>query len=210
MVLGINDVTRALEQNSLGTVLLSSDVHPKIMVQHVLDMAVLQNIPILIVPNLRQLTKTYCGINSVALGIAKTAPETSPLSVIKVYSQQFFKTIPILKELINSDRSLNLNNKREQIDEENNIMDIENCNQNSSHEDNESHSFYLEKKENNLRTFIPQNSKIETAMDTRNIFEVTYNSQKKLLKKYLPLRVKRVKSDITRHKKKIKILKKSH
>lgn len=216
LILGINDVTKALEQNSLSTVLISNDVHPKLMVQHVLDMTVIKNVPTLIIPNLRNLTKTHCGINSVILGIQNNVPGTNSLSEIQNISEQIFNSITPPTNLLNSNRSLISNNEPQNVDEQNNLIEDEKSNQNfnSSCEDERDHSYYLIKKDNNLRAFIPEGKKQapinETIlMETKNMFEEAGNLQQKLFKKYKPLKVKRVKSDSSRQRKKIKILKKS-
>ncbi|VEN49061.1 unnamed protein product [Callosobruchus maculatus] len=60
--LGVNAVTKLLETNTAGSVLIAGDVQPRLMVQHIVDMAVLYKIPILVFNQLRDVLKSTCGL----------------------------------------------------------------------------------------------------------------------------------------------------
>lgn len=69
VVLGINSVTRALEKNSLCSILVDSNVEPLFMVKHIVTMSQNKEIPVLLIPFLKTVTLNKIGFASAALGI---------------------------------------------------------------------------------------------------------------------------------------------
>ncbi|KYQ57443.1 hypothetical protein ALC60_03404 [Trachymyrmex zeteki] len=57
MVIGINEVTRALEKDNVCSVLLDANIDPFILIKHIISMAVNKKIPVLMLPMLRTVTK---------------------------------------------------------------------------------------------------------------------------------------------------------
>ncbi|KYN21214.1 PREDICTED: uncharacterized protein LOC108760035 [Trachymyrmex cornetzi] len=57
MVMGNNEVTRALEKNNVCSILLDANTDPLILIKHIISMAVNKKIPILMLPMLRTVTK---------------------------------------------------------------------------------------------------------------------------------------------------------
>ncbi|KAG5344743.1 RPP38 protein, partial [Acromyrmex charruanus] len=57
IVIGINEVTRALEKDNVCSVLLDANTDPLILIKHIISMAVNKKIPVLMLPMLRTITK---------------------------------------------------------------------------------------------------------------------------------------------------------
>lgn len=104
LTFGINDVTRLLEKNLASAVLISSDIQPRFMVQHIIDEAVLYKIPIIIFDNLRDFVYKICGIRSAVIGISKNISPESKLSLIKENVIQIFEKCPPPIKHINYNR----------------------------------------------------------------------------------------------------------
>ncbi|XP_063973057.1 uncharacterized protein LOC135160448 isoform X2 [Diachasmimorpha longicaudata] len=75
MCLGINAVTRALERDTLASVLVDSNVEPLIMIKHVVTMCQNNNLPVILVSFLKSCTSQRLGFASAALGLKKSAIE---------------------------------------------------------------------------------------------------------------------------------------
>lgn len=71
MNFGINETAQSLESNQVCFILITNDVNPQFMVQHILDMAIMKFVPVLIVPGLRQLLKSCTGISSICFSLKK-------------------------------------------------------------------------------------------------------------------------------------------
>lgn len=65
----MNEVTKSLEKTKLQAVLIASDVSPRLLVKHVVDMCIIKNVPILVIPELRQTLQQRFGVSSVAFGV---------------------------------------------------------------------------------------------------------------------------------------------
>lgn len=61
MIMGINEVTRALEKNTVCCVLLDVNVEPSLMIKHIVTMAVNKKIPVLLLPILKTVTLEKMG-----------------------------------------------------------------------------------------------------------------------------------------------------
>ncbi|KAK0082155.1 hypothetical protein PV325_010998 [Microctonus aethiopoides] len=83
VVLGINSVTRALEKNSLCSILVDSNVEPLFMIKHIVTMSQNKEIPVLLIPFLKTVTLNKIGFASAALGIKK--------SVLDISNENFYK-----------------------------------------------------------------------------------------------------------------------
>lgn len=55
----------------MQAVLIASDVSPRLLVKHVLDMCIIKNVAILVVPELRQSLQQRFGVSSVVFGVKK-------------------------------------------------------------------------------------------------------------------------------------------
>lgn len=66
---GVNEVTKSLEKSTLCAALIASDVTPRLLVKHVIDICVIKNVPVLVVPQLRQLLVEHTGLSAVVFGL---------------------------------------------------------------------------------------------------------------------------------------------
>lgn len=66
---GVNEVTKSLEKSKLQAVLIASDVSPRLLVKHVVDMCIIKNVPILVIPELRQSLQRRFGVSAVVFGV---------------------------------------------------------------------------------------------------------------------------------------------
>ncbi|XP_018396701.1 PREDICTED: uncharacterized protein LOC108774949 [Cyphomyrmex costatus] len=57
MIIGINEVTRALEKDNVCSILLDANIDPLMLIKHIISMAVNKKIPVLMLPMLRTVTK---------------------------------------------------------------------------------------------------------------------------------------------------------
>lgn len=69
LVMGINKVTENLENNNIDCVMLTSDIQPFYMAQHILDLCIVGSVPVLIIEDLRKELNNTLGIASTCLGI---------------------------------------------------------------------------------------------------------------------------------------------
>lgn len=65
----MNEITKLLEKSAAQAVLIASDVSPRLLVKHVMDMCVIKNVPVLVVPQLREVLKQRAGMSAVAFGV---------------------------------------------------------------------------------------------------------------------------------------------
>lgn len=61
MIMGVNEVTRALEKNNVCCVLLDANVEPPLLIKHIITMAVNKKIPVLLVSILKTVTLKKMG-----------------------------------------------------------------------------------------------------------------------------------------------------
>nr|CAI5858865.1 unnamed protein product [Callosobruchus analis] len=104
--LGVNAVTKLLESNTAGAVLIAGDVQPRLMVQHIIDIAVLYRTPVLIFSELRVILKSTCGVSSSCLGVSKNMADDSKLRLVKQTIETIFEKSPPPVNHINYKRSL--------------------------------------------------------------------------------------------------------
>ncbi|CAH2017130.1 unnamed protein product [Acanthoscelides obtectus] len=104
--LGVNAVTKLLESNTATAVLIAGDVQPRLMVQHIIDNAVLYKTPILIFAQLRDTLKDRCGVSSACIAISKNLPSESKLILVKEVVETIFMKCPPPINHINYKRAL--------------------------------------------------------------------------------------------------------
>ena len=69
LVIGINDVSRSLEENTLASLMISNEADPPILTRHLSTLAATRNVPFLVLQNLKKYTKKGIDISSLALGL---------------------------------------------------------------------------------------------------------------------------------------------
>lgn len=191
-------------------VLLSNDVQPRLMVQHIIDLAILKKVPILVVADLRNLIKKNCGIRSVAMGIKNPAVANNLLNIVNCV-QNIFKGISFPEEHINFNRSFVINTEQKQPEEKMDTTTVDTENKMCSDNNLTHSSIYLAIREKCGRVFIPEvRKKIEfneiLSKEESNELNIQFQGIKS---KYKSVKVKRLKKDSSRRKKKINSLKKS-
>nr|CAH7740046.1 unnamed protein product [Callosobruchus chinensis] len=212
--LGVNAVTKLLETNSAGAILIAGDVQPRLMVQHIVDMAVLYKTPILIFSQLRDVLKSCCGVSSSCIGISKNVSSGTKLRLIKHIIETIFEKCPPPVNHINFKRSSDSvmsDNKRVAKDSTQKSKQLE------FDEDAIQKTLHLEKV-GTEPTFVPQKivekdkERMEVGFIKDDFIPLSLSDQidtaKGVKKTYKHLKVKRIKGDLNRNKKKIKHLKK--
>lgn len=225
VLIGINAVSKALETNSAQAILISADVEPRLLVQHIIDQAVLYNVPILCVNNLRGKIKTITGIGTVCFGISKDMCDNPKYKLIIEQIESIFNKIPPPTSHINYDRSINsfkIQNEPE-IERKKEKMQV--------NEAEIRKSVYLKRANDNSRAFVPINEESKKTftmeVDQTGFLGFTETSVKKLnddskinknfngrekkalsRSQYKALIVKRLKGDVNRNQRKMKKMKK--
>lgn len=85
----------------LNSLLVHSEVTSNLLIKHVVDMAAIASVPVLLLPNLKELLKENTGISSVAVGIQKTVPDNSKLHIIAEKVKEIHKRYPVPESYIN-------------------------------------------------------------------------------------------------------------
>nr|CAD7197153.1 unnamed protein product [Timema douglasi] len=75
LVIGVNAVTRALENASVCCVLLAANVDPRIMVSHVPTLCAVQAVPLVMTSSLRVVTRKTLGFSCIVIGLKKQVSE---------------------------------------------------------------------------------------------------------------------------------------
>ncbi|CAG2057031.1 unnamed protein product, partial [Timema podura] len=75
LAIGVNAVTRALENASVCCVLLAANVDPRIMVSHVPTLCAVQAVPLVITSSLRVVTRKTLGFSCIVIGLKKQVSE---------------------------------------------------------------------------------------------------------------------------------------
>lgn len=147
IVFGINEVTKCLEKQDCCAVAIAHDVSPKLMVEHILDMCVLYNIPVIITKDLRETLKESCGLTSVIMGFKKNTASQNLLNIINsIISLKELYPPPInhinYQRSIQVDNSINTNINREKPIKSNNSIQI-------------STKYHLKKISDSEKAFVP-------------------------------------------------------
>ncbi|KAJ8916819.1 hypothetical protein NQ315_005826 [Exocentrus adspersus] len=222
LTFGSNGVTKLLEDKSAKVIFISSDVQPKIMVQHILDAAVLYGLPVIIFYNLRSLLSEVCGVTSAVICINKDVSPESKLNLIVETARQIFEKYPPPVDHINYKRSL----QNEHILESS--KDLENktttaaktpteLNSSTSDSDETEATIYLKRNSERERAFVPGSSEkninvYKMEVDSTGFLPlstqiVEQRSNPVRATNYKSLVVKRLKGDPDRNKRKITNLK---
>ncbi|CAH0563316.1 unnamed protein product [Brassicogethes aeneus] len=207
IVFGVNDVTKCLEKNELDSVLISSDVQPRLMVGHVIDMCVLNNCNVLIVEELRNKLKATCGFNSVVVGFKRSIHINSDLNFVLVEVKHISQHHPVPTDHINYYKRNNADVQKDVVSGSSgeskikkrviSVIDVEAIQK----------SVYLLRNSNEKRTFVPTES--SSSKDNPKVndnflsFGENMDTSKslKIVKNYKPLVVKRLKGNPKRSKK---------
>lgn len=67
--IGINEVSRCIEKDEIACCLIAEDVANGMIVKHLLYMTATKNIPVLILPDMRSITKRLLGFSAATLGL---------------------------------------------------------------------------------------------------------------------------------------------
>lgn len=67
--MGINEVSRSIEKNQIACCLIAEDVANSMIAKHLLLMTAAKKIPVVILPDMRLVTKRIIGFPSAALGL---------------------------------------------------------------------------------------------------------------------------------------------
>lgn len=67
--MGINEVSRCIEKDQLACCLIAEDVANCMIAKHLLFMTASKKIPVVILPDMRSVTKQIVGFSSAALGL---------------------------------------------------------------------------------------------------------------------------------------------
>ncbi|XP_034936076.1 uncharacterized protein [Chelonus insularis] len=93
IIFGINAVTKALEKETVCSILLDSSVDPLFIFKHIIIMAQNKDIPVIIIPALKTLTLEKRGFASAALAIKKIAIESENSSLFLKLSTKISQLI---------------------------------------------------------------------------------------------------------------------
>lgn len=194
MLFGVNQVTRALESNKINSILISNQLTQQIIVKHVIDMSVLRNVPVLVLPNFQVVT-SQTGVKGIILAFKNDVSHEKLLCVTKKVSE-LSSRYPIPQKHINYERSL-INNKIKDLEADNTLLSeqlddkmIVDDNENVSKEDETSSEedygrsvkkklfddkgvdkskFYLYRSNNKQRIFVPKLSSASINVETPDI-----------------------------------------
>lgn len=211
LIFGINEVTKLLENDMCACVLITSDVTPQLMVRHVVDMAVLTSTPVLVMPDLRKILKSCCGLSSVSLGVKKDVLNNSGLCVIVKQVKEIYGHYPVPKDHINYHR-INVEDSKdvEMVESSGNKTNVGKL-------DSEEEFVYLQRTNNGKRAFVPELSEFSGRMVNETVagssdgflaFNQDENKSINMTKKqYKSLVIKRLKGNKDREKRKQEQLK---
>lgn len=210
-----------LESNEAQLVLITSDVEPQLMVKHVINLAVLKKVPILVVPDLRNILKSKTGIASVAIAIKKKL-SSEEFTRISGVCKKVFENYPVPPTHINYNRQEE--NPTDLIGEEKRnktkqVLFSTNSKlskENESEKQEKSTQFHLLRKNKTERSFIPELSisgdnsqkRLNKLQDSADFLSFGTKEINAGLKTYKSLKIKRIKNNSNRSKKKIEMLQK--
>lgn len=195
-----------------SSVLITSEVEPRLMVKHVVDLAVLHNTPLLIVPNLKTILKEHIGINSMVLAFKLNAEIPSNYSIIiEEIKEIYTKHLP-------PEKHINFN-RIEAVEEAPQAMDVEIATKEKIETIASFKNCHLRRQDTTQRVFVPELStdgeattvldKTSTDLNYIPIGDIKVSKKEPTKPKvsYKSLIVKRVTGNKDRNKKKIDTLK---
>lgn len=190
-------MTKSLEKSTIHAVLIASDVSPRLLVKHVIDMCVIKNLPVLVVPELRQILLQRAGVTGVVFGVKNNNLLTQTIKDIHM-------NYPVPEDHIHYFRSL----KCEEADfKVNEAVPVEDA----AMEETEEQDLYLYRSSTKERVFKPETSQSSVAIVAAPLKqEHSFLSlEEKTAQKpnYRALIVKRLKGNKNREKRKREIVK---
>lgn len=109
IVLGVNQVSRGLEQNTVTGVIIEKDVDPALITKALIPLARTRNIPLIAIKRLRTTCKETFNTNVVAFGLKVTCCDSvtvaqflTPLSIVGIYQMISFLFQNNCKESLHS------------------------------------------------------------------------------------------------------------
>lgn len=210
LMFGVNEVTKFLEIDACSIVLIA-DVKPRMVVKHIVEMAVLKSVPVLVVSTLKQILKDSCGLESMAFAIKKSVPDTSTLARIVNTVVEISKNYPPSANHINLTRSNIFQDKNEKTQYNlNKPAEIKN--------EVKPLNYHLMRTSPNQRVFELSENEKDIVLTKVNTYENIHSAanelhydklnealgKKKMKKLYKALVVKRLKGNKNRHKDKVK------
>ncbi|EFA08514.1 uncharacterized protein LOC103313796 [Tribolium castaneum] len=200
IVFGINDVSKCLEDRSAACVLVDSDVQPRLLVQHIVDQAVLYNVPVLVAVTMRPFFKVHCGVSGAAVAFKRGVKPDSGLGLIQQTICNIYENYPVPQNHIHYHRRLDTITIS---DSSNNSVCVV-----SDSEDEEPAKNYHLKRKLRKRAFVPPEPhkvvesvvyiELDTSVEASPVSKINYQ----------PLTVKRLKGDKNRNKRKMQKFKK--
>lgn len=185
------------------------------MVEHLIDQSVLSMIPVLVVPELRGILKNTLSFPSIAIAFI----DTGKYEMVQQKIENIYKKYPVPRDHINFQRSLDLviNTPvviiEDSILEDSNVDTIKTSNKDTEVKP-EAHNVYLYRKTGDKRVFIPgktsneQKNNNQMQVDSSGFLSFSADpSPAAVEKNYTSLKVKKVRGDINRKKRKIEEMK---
>ncbi|XP_066253915.1 uncharacterized protein [Euwallacea similis] len=212
LILGVNDTTKAIENRLIQSILITDNVQPRLLVEHLIDQCVLMRIPVLVVPQLKSLLKQSCGISSIVIAFTNCVKYSKVYETIKDISVKY----PVPRNHIHFHRIVNAADKSLIVIDDS-ILEPPVGEKQGGKDNNstESPNFYLLRKNDKERAFIPKTStqqinKAPSQIASTDVFMAFSENpvEMPVYKNYRSLKVKRTKGDCNRNKRKMDAIKK--
>lgn len=194
---GVNEVTKSLEKTIAQAVLIASDVSPRLLVKHVVDMCIIKNVPVLVVPDLRRNLKQRFGLSSVVFGV-------KAVNILTETIKNIYSNYPVPEDHIHYLRMPE--NRIEKDDKEVAVIEEVEMEETETTDD-----VYLYRTSKSERVFKPQKSDCKVTLTSVKqhvgFLSLEENVQKPAQKlNYKALVVKRLKGNKDREKRKREII----
>ncbi|XP_075238343.1 uncharacterized protein LOC142334303 [Lycorma delicatula] len=121
LLLGVNCVTRGLEKSQVAACLISSDVSPRLIVNHVITLAARSGVTVLIVPLLKKITRTSLGVSCMAFALHTCITEEKENKFYPLFELiiRLGKKFSVPENLVTVNSSVN---NEPEIEEDNDIL----------------------------------------------------------------------------------------
>ncbi|KAL1494068.1 hypothetical protein ABEB36_009725 [Hypothenemus hampei] len=211
LIFGVNDVTKALEKASVASVLITEDVQPRLMVEHLIEQSVLTLTPILVVPKLREILKTVCGFSSITIAFTKL----KKYPMIQQVIENIYKNHPVPRNYIHFQKYLDTVNSSiividDTLRDDDSVIYLDDT---IGNDESKIKSFYLYRDSKQQRAFVPEKSSVPLEKHTFQsnsedfvAFNVD-NVNNEMPMQYECLKVKKTKGDSNRNKRKLDVIK---
>ncbi|KAK3922288.1 Ribonuclease P protein subunit p38 [Frankliniella fusca] len=144
LALGVNDVSRGLEENNLASILISNEADPPILTKHLVILAAARNVPHLVLQNLKASTKKCLDFSTLAIGFKKSVADKD-----NHFYPVHLKTVSVFKIIAKSSTVDSSSVKCHKV-KETNLTETEKSTQARS-----PYEIYLTRSSKKYRTFIP-------------------------------------------------------